>query len=104
MEVTGWRIGSPNISTGAGFGIRIKIEDREAFFQRDWKTIRIEISPGKTFRVNLSGSFWAACPELRSKWLGRWMLEKGLAPWSKSSPPRINLDPIGDGLFRLKAL
>ena len=101
MEAVGWKTGAPDISSGAGFGIKIKQEDRDAFFKRNWLTVRIEIAPGKTVSVSISKSFWGNCPELRSKSLGKWMLERGLAPWPKSNPPKLSLEPFGDGIFRL---
>ena len=101
MLVKGWKTGTPDMRTGSGFGLKISLADRAAFFKHNWKSVEIELSPGQSFTVNLSRAFWGRCPELRSKWLGRWMIDKGLAPWRRSSPPTLRLEPIGDGHFRL---
>jgi hypothetical protein len=104
MEAVGWKTGAPDISSGAGFGIKIRQEDRDSFFKHNWQTVRIRIAPCKTLRVSISKSFWGNCPELRSKSLGKWMFEKGIAPWPKSSPPKFRLEQIGDNLFSLSSL
>lgn len=103
MIVTGWHNGSPDIKTGEAFGIRIRPEDRDQYFNRRWEVVKLEMDTVKVFRVRLSRGFWGNCTELRSKWLGKWMLEKRLAPWPKSSPPKMRLEPSGDELFMLSS-
>ncbi|NOX20122.1 MAG: hypothetical protein GXO99_02510 [Nitrospirae bacterium] len=102
MKVKGWNNGSPNTITGAGYGIRInKKEDRDRYFQKTWKEVII-ILDDKKIKINLSQSFWKKCKELRKKEIGRWMLEKGIAPWSKGNPPELELIPEEDNRFLLK--
>jgi hypothetical protein len=42
------------------------------------------------------------CSELRSRRIGKWLLDHGLAPWVKGKPPRLSLEPVGARRFRLE--
>jgi len=101
MIVTGWKAGSPNNRTGGGYGIRLTRRDRDIYFQKWWPAVDIELSGVGPVEVNLSRSFWKNCIELRSAAIGKWMLDRGLAPWLKGNPPRLQLEPCGDRRFRL---
>jgi len=101
MLVSGWSKGNPNINTGAGFGINIKEEDRDKFFSRNWNSVEIEIEDYKIITVSISREFWGRCSELRSKWIGKWMIEKKVAPWPKFYPPKLRLEPIKEQIFEL---
>ena len=104
MIVVGWNNGSPNDRTGGGYGIRVTREDRDRYFQRRWPSVTIELDKENMIEVKLSDSFWRGCIELRSKRIGKWMLDRRLAPWPKGSPPRLKLEPIGNRQFRLSPL
>ena len=39
---------------------------------------------------------------IKKKEIGKWMLEKGIAPWSKDNPPELELVPEKDNRFVLK--
>ena len=82
--------------------IRIDIEDRNRYFNRDWDYIIIELE-GETnqINVNLSPSFWRRCKELRSAGIGRWLIKNGLAPWPRYNPPELRLEHIEDNCFKL---
>jgi len=44
MRVSGWNNGSPNNTTGAGYGVRISsFSDRDKYFKRDWDKVLIEL-------------------------------------------------------------
>ncbi len=101
MYVFGWKTQAPNVKTGAGYGIRLNLNDRDKFFNRNWDFVRIELDKGKIIKVNLSNSFWRDCIELRSKWIGKWMVEKVVAPWPKFNPPKLRLEPIKERIFKL---
>jgi len=106
MIVTGWNNGSFHES-GAGYGIRLNADDRDRFFQRDWKTALLEIEDTKdVVEVNVAKpSFWGAtCKELISIELGRWLIRNKLAPWRKGSPPKLSLIPVEGNRFLLKKL
>jgi hypothetical protein len=101
MIVTGWNQGSPDLQTGAGYGIRIKHNDRNGNFVKEWKSINIKLDAGESIEVNLSKSFWKNCTELRSAEIGNWMLNLGLAPWPKNEPPEFELEHQENSVFKL---
>jgi hypothetical protein len=101
MIVRGWRTGAPNLDTGAGFGIRIRSKDRDEYFDCKWNSVRIGLEDGLIVEARISKTFWGKCPEIRSPQIGKWMLERRLAPWSDYHPPILNLEAIGDRYFRL---
>lgn len=104
MIVVGWNNGSPNNSTGAGYGIRIAREDRDNYFQKAWSSVTIELDGRDLVNVKLSEAFWRDCIELRSAKIGKYMLKHGLAPWPKGIPPTLKLKPIGNRKFRLSCI
>ena len=93
MIASGWKTGSPNDETGAGYGIRISLFDRDEHFRRVWSSVTLELGEDDVVQVNLSNSFWNRCSELRKKEIGKWMLDRGLAPWPKGYPPQFRLEP-----------
>ena len=88
MIVTGWSNGAPNSRTGSGYGVRVRRRDRDVLFEPEWQFVTVELDRGKRVGVNVSNSFWRGCVELRSGAIGKWMIERGLAPWPKGRPPR----------------
>ena len=100
MIVTGWSNGSPTKS-GSGYGLNISLEDREKYFNQDWKEVKIDIHGSGVIVAKITDSFWRKCIELRSSEIGAWMLRLGDAPWPKRKPPRYQLIPTGDGRFSL---
>lgn len=99
MRARGWSNGRVQAS-GAGYGVRIDIADRDRFFDRRWTSVDVEFR-NDTAVVRLSPSFWRTCTELRSAAIGRWMLSEGLAPWPGGEPPALNLIPRGGRRFEL---
>jgi hypothetical protein len=79
MYVTAWSNGRP-LRTGAGYGIRLSVGDRDLFFDPHWSDVSVDFADGEPVLVPLSRSFWRSCPELRSAAIGRWLLRNGLAP------------------------
>ena len=100
MKATGWQ-GGPASTTGAGYGIRVSLSDRDAYFDRKWCSVRLGIGGRETI-VRISSSFWNRCSELRSKEIGAYMIANGLAPWPKGDPPQFELVPEGEAAFRLE--
>ena len=100
MIVSGWNSGSPNNATGGGYGIRMSRRDRDEYFDPKWPWVTIELEELGVTEVNLAPSFWRGCTELRGAAIGKWMLERGLAPWPKGEPPRLRLEPVGERRFR----
>lgn len=101
MIVTGWSNGSPNNTTGAGYGIRVSRQDRDRYFQREWPFVTIELGNRGATEANLSSSFWRGCAELRGREIGKFLLDYGLAPWPKGKPPKMKLEIIRPRVFRL---
>jgi hypothetical protein len=99
--VTGWNNGSPNNTTGSGYGVRLRREDRNKHFRPDWSSVNVELEGVGATTVNLTPSFWRRCTELRSPAIGKWLLNHGLAPWPKGNPPKMRLEQVDDRRFRL---
>ena len=105
VQATGWHNGSPSYS-GAGYGIRTSKADRDRYFVLGWDKVQLELPSGQRVEVSLTRSFWKTetpCAELRSAAVGRWLIEQGVAPWPKGSPPRLTLAPLGPKLFAVTA-
>ena len=101
MIVKGWNNGNSNNLTGSGYGIKLPKEDRDKYFHRSWKFVTIQIDKSVEFEVKISNSFWNNCIELRSKKIGKYLLNQGLAPWVKYNPPILNLKYIKENRFHL---
>jgi hypothetical protein len=101
MRATGWSNGRP-LSSGAGYGLRISVSDRDRFFHSDWDHVLLEVDGSRQVVVRLSASFWRTCSELRSAEIGRWLLGQRLAPWPRGAPPSVEIDHIGENRFRLR--
>ncbi len=103
MIVTAWNSGK-HFESGAGYGLKLSIEDRDAFFDKSWETVFLELpNKGEAIEINIAKpSFWnKTCRELISQEIGLWLRSEGLAPWVKGKPPKFDLAPIGEGRFRL---
>lgn len=103
MIVTAWNNGTP-LKSGAGYGLKLDAGDRDRIFQREWKTIILELEGTlDELEVNIAKpSFWGAtCRELINAEIGRWLIRNDLAPWSKGVPPKLLLKQIKDNRFFL---
>jgi hypothetical protein len=104
VRAVGWRGGSADERSPAGYGIKFTPADRDRHFDPEWTSVDLELADGPTIEVPLTDSFWRSCSELRSADLGRWLLAAGRAPWPKHAPPRIAVDPIADNRFSARIL
>ena len=86
MIVKGWNNGNPNDKSGVGYGIILTKTDRDEYFKQSWASITLDLDGLDSFQVKLSKSFWKNCIELRSSKVGKWLLNKGLAPWNEEPP------------------
>ncbi|MGH2508830.1 MAG: hypothetical protein ACRDHZ_15695 [Ktedonobacteraceae bacterium] len=104
MDVTAWSNGLRH-SKGAGYGIKVSAEDRDANFNRSWKLIFVSL-PGSSSEVAVNidkPSFWGqTCRELISRDIGAWLIANKYAPWVPGAPPKFRLYSKGDGYFRLE--
>jgi hypothetical protein len=94
MKVTVWNSG------GTTYGFRVGKPNRDAFFQRAWTEIEVELD-GQVHRFNLTRGFWNECAEFRSPIIREWLVRNGLQRWPKGSPPSLELSPLGNAHFRL---
>jgi hypothetical protein len=104
VRAVGWRGGSADDRSPAGYGIKFTPADRDRHFDPEWTRVVLELADGPTIEVPLTESFWRSCSELRSADLGRWRLTAGCAPWPKHAPPRIAVNPIADNRFSARIL
>ena len=102
MIVSGWNNGSPDNRTGVGYGIRMSRGDRDEYFDPEWSSVMIELEGMGETEVNVTPSFWRRCTELRKADIGKWLVERGLAPWPRGKPPRLELVPAGERRFNLR--
>ena len=107
LKLTAWNNGKFH-SSGAGYGFKVSIQDRDRYFNRAWKeaTLVLPFRDGsKEEKVNVGkSSFWSdSCHELISKQIGLWLIECGLAPWPSGSPPRVQAVALGTGRFELRS-
>jgi hypothetical protein len=105
MQVTAWSNGQHH-RTGAGYGFKLRAEDRDCYFDKSWSTVFVSL-PGvpKEVEVNVAkSSFWGgSCRELISLDFGRWLRERGYAPWASGAPPKFDLAPVRGNHFKLLA-
>ncbi|PWB56027.1 MAG: hypothetical protein C3F13_02900 [Anaerolineales bacterium] len=104
MIVTPWTNGSP-LPSGAGYGVKINVDDRNRYFQKEWQTVFVYLD-GQPDPVEINvakKSFWTkTCGELISAEIGRWMIKNSLAPWYANNPPKLILELIENNRFLLK--
>jgi hypothetical protein len=104
MVWTAWNNGKHH-SSGAGYGIKVPIADRNTHFKRDWSTVTLELpdDASRMIEINVSkSSFWSdTCHELISQEIGRWLLEKRIAPWPPGQPPKLRIESLADRRFRV---
>ena len=98
MRVKAWHNGKPQLS-GSGYGLKVLKADRDQLFDRDWDHVDLELPGRLPIKVPLYPSFWVGSRELRSAKIGSWLIENGLAPWKRGSPPSVELISLGDTRF-----
>jgi hypothetical protein len=103
--MTAWNNGKHH-ETGVGYGLKVRVEDRENYFNREWTTVILELPVNGGFvevTVNVGKpAFWNdTCHELISQQIGQWLRNSKLAPWPFHHPPRFLADTIGEGRFRI---
>jgi|SRR5712664_1289150 len=102
MIATAWNNGTHHES-GAGYGLKIDVADRDRYFSRDWQDVVIKFSDGRSATINIDkDSFWNfTCRELINQEIGRWLRSQGLAPWPAGNPPKLDLEPTSGNSFAL---
>lgn len=105
---TAWNNGT-HLKSGAGYGFKVPIPDRDRFFERRWRSVILELPAvtGHTeTEVNVAkASFWSdSCHELISRDIGKWLRANGLATWRLSQPPKVRVELVGERRFRVKRI
>jgi hypothetical protein len=98
MKVTVWAS-----SEKKTLGIRVGKNNRDQFFSREWKEVFVDID-GTLHTFSLTNGFWNKCPEFRDRGkpvIKEWLMTSNLIEWRKGSPPRLILETVGEGRFRL---
>ena len=98
MIVSTWKSGS------GSFGIKIALDDRERFFDKDWSSVTLTLEGSEQpIKVNVDkDSFWTpTCGELISKEIKAWFKENGLDTWPIRKPHRLELKSISGNHFLL---
>ncbi|WP_027962118.1 hypothetical protein [Halomonas halodenitrificans] len=100
MQASAWRGGS---SARPVYGIRVGRPNRDAYFDRAWSSIEVEMD-GRWQTFQLTPGFWNQCTEFRDRGSPRireWLERHFTTDWPKGSPPRFRLEVLGGGRFRL---
>ena len=98
MEAKGWKGGT----SGKTLGVRVGTKNAARHFSKGWDRVHIE-TDGVVGSYPLGDGFWKSCPEFRGGGIQKWLLQTGLAPWPKGSPPKLELISCGGPFFRLTA-
>lgn len=104
MIVTGWKGGTADKTKAAGYGLKIKIEDRDAHFCNQWKVVFIHLEGVRDpVEVNIDKpSFWNdTCHELINRDMGQWLIDNNLAPWEDGHPPKLELLKVAENHFKV---
>lgn len=102
---TAWNNGK-HFESGAGYGLKVPVADRNRYFQREWQSITLELPLDIghiEIEVSISKlSFWnKTCHELIDMHIGQWLRQVKLAPWPHRMPPKLLILHIGPRRFRL---
>ena len=103
---TAWNNGGWNRS-GAGYGLKISVADRDRHFDRGWNTVTLRLIGARTSRAAEANvakpSFWSPiCRELIKAEIGRWFIENGFARWPRGTPPRFWMVPLAERKFEVR--
>ena len=98
-----WSNGSHH-SSGAGYGIKLTLIDREANFSSKWDFVLLLLEGNDhSIEVNVAKkSFWSkSCGELINKEIGIWFQQNGISNWEKGKPHIIYLSNIENNKFKV---
>ena len=100
---TAWNNGAYHES-GTGYGLKIRIKDRDVFFKKSNKQIRLKLEESnQEILVNTNKpSFWnPVCRELISKDIGKWLRKNRKSSWKKGHPPKIKMKYLGGDKYKV---
>lgn len=106
FEAKAWNNGDWH-DTGAGYGLKVSVEDRDRFFERDWRTVTLRLLGERTSRVAVANvdkaSFWGtSCRELIKLEIGQWLIENGFRRWPLNAPPRFRMLLVAIAEFEVR--
>lgn len=97
MIVSGWYDGHST------YGLRVLEADISLYFRPEWETVSVYLpEEGDPVVIPLTASFWEGSPELRSPRIKSFFRRHELTGWEKQQPPKFELVPLGEGVFRLE--
>jgi hypothetical protein len=94
-------------SSGAGYGLKITLQDREQFFERNWQRVILHLDGySMPVEVNVAkASFWnMACGELIKKDIGIWLQRNNRARWPSGQPFEVKMTVVGDREFKVELI
>lgn len=102
MRVTVWRSGTRD-DLKCSYGLKIEKKDREEFFCKEWDYVIVKLPNGEEVKANTNKpSFWNdSCRELINVKFREWFIDEGLTVWDYGRPPKLELTPVSDQVFRL---
>jgi hypothetical protein len=86
MIVTAWTNG------GTAYGIKVKVNDRDKFFKKEWKSVILEFENSLAqAQVSIAKkSVWnPECRELIKKEIGEWFQNNSIDSWTRDNPPKL---------------
>ena len=101
-----WNNGHHHAS-GASYGIKITLQDREKFFDRSWRTVILHLDGySRPIEVNVAkASFWnRTCGELISQEIGLWLQRNNAETWPPRRPHRVIMTVIGEREFKVELI
>lgn len=99
-----WNNGSHHPS-GAGYGLKIRLQDREQFFNRNWQTVILHLDgQERSVEVNVAkASFWnRTCGELISREIGVWLQRNNRNHWPNRQPHEVRFTVVDERAFRVE--
>lgn len=101
-----WNNGSRHVS-GAGYGIKITLQDREQFFDRSWRTAILYLDGySRPIEANVAkATFWnRTCGELIKKDIGIWLIQNNCAVGTLGWPFEVRMTVIGEREFKVELI
>lgn len=86
MNMSAWK--------GSYYGVRLRLADRDRYFQPVWDTVQVEVGAAVD-TIRLWPCFWRDCPELRGGIVQDLIQREGLTSWPYRQPPQFELTPLG---------
>lgn len=99
FTVSAWKNGRD--SSKPTLGLRVSLGDRDEYFPRERRQVRLLLPGPRDTVVELSASFWRSCPELRNPEITGWLQTSSAFPWRRGQPPRYVVRRNGPGRFTI---